>query len=164
MRYALVFLLAALALTAGTVAAFTHISSASLAAPVAASSEPPVADTVPSDGVATPVIPTAADFARYAAADRAWRERYAKQYTIAELRARGDGKRSPREAMQDRVYLLTKRGDRANAIATLEQWVRAHPRDEASLLSLARLLNEVGRTNEAVARYREVLSLRGRAD
>ena len=164
MRYALVFLFAALALTAGTVAAFTHISAASLTAPGSARSEPPVADTVPSDGVATPVIPTPSDFARYAAADRAWRERYAKQYTIAELRARGDGKRSPREAMQDRVYLLTKRGDRAKAISTLEQWVLANPRDEESLLSLARLLNEAGRTNEAVARYREVLSLRGRTD
>lgn len=163
MRYALVFLLAALALTAGTVAAFTHISSASLAG----TSEPParpVADTVPATGAATPVIPTAADFARYAAADRVWRERHAKQYTIAELRARGNGKRSAREAMQDRVYLLTKRGERALAITTLEQWVQAHPRDQASLLSLARLLNEAGRTDEAVDRYRQVLALRDRAN
>lgn len=164
MRYALVFLFAALALTTGTIAAFTHISAASLTVSAAAGSEPPVADTVPSNGVATPVIPAPSDFADYAAADRAWRERYAKQYTIAQLSARGDGKRSPREAMQDRVYLLTKRGDRAKAINALEQWVRAHPHDEASLLSLARLLNEAGRTNEAVARYREVLSLRGPAE
>jgi tetratricopeptide (TPR) repeat protein len=163
MRYAVVFLFAALALTAGTIAAFTHISSASLAG---ASTPPalPVADTVPSAEAVTPVAPTAADFARYAAADRAWRERYAKQYTISELRARGDGKRTAREAMQDRVYLLSKRGDRAGAIAELERWVRGHPRDASSLLSLARLLNEVGRTDEAVARYREVLALRDRAN
>lgn len=162
MRYALVFLFAVIALTAGTVVAFTHISSASLAS-ASPFSAPPVADTVPTASAATPVVPTAADLARYAAADRAWRAKYAKQYTIEELRARGDGKRTAREAMSDRVYLLTKRGDRAGAIAELEHWVRAHPRDDASLLSLARLLNEAGRTDEAVARYREVLSLRARA-
>lgn len=163
MRYALIFLLAIFVLTAGTIAAFTHISAASLAS---ARSSPtlPVADTVPSAGVATPVMPTAADLARYAAADRAWRAKYAKQYTIGELRARGDGRRTAREAMQDRVYLLTKRGDRASAIAELEQWVRAHPRDGGSLLALARLLNGAGRTEEAVTRYREVLSLRARAN
>lgn len=163
MRYALVFLLAVLALTAGTIAAFTHISSASLSAPTAIGPLP-VADTVPSAGAVTPVVPTPADFARYAAADRAWRAKYAKPYTIEQLRARGNGKRSPRETMQDRVYLETKRGDRGAAIAELERWVRGHPRDDASLLSLARLLNEAGRTDEAVARYREVLSLRARAN
>ena len=163
MRYALAFLFAALALTAGTVAAFTHISSASLAGATRPAS-PPVADTVPSAGVATPVVPTAADFARYAAADRVWREKHAKQYTIAELRARGDGKRTPQQAMEDRVYLLTRRGDRAGAIAELERWVKSRPRDDAALLSLARLLNEAGRTNEAVVRYRQVLALRDRAN
>jgi tetratricopeptide (TPR) repeat protein len=163
MRYALAFLLAIVALTAGTIVAFTHISSASLAG-VPAPSAPPVADTVPSPAVATPIVPTTADLARYAAADRAWRAKYARQYTIAELRARGDGERTPREAMQDRVYLLTRRGDRAGAITELERWVRAHPRDDASLLSLARLLNEAGRTDEAVVRYREVLALRARAN
>jgi DNA-binding SARP family transcriptional activator len=61
--------------------------------------------------------------------------------------------------MQDRVFKSTRRGDRAAAITELEQWVRAHPRDEESLLSLARLLNETGRTGDAVARYREILAL-----
>lgn len=163
MRYAVVFLFAVVALTAGTVVAFSHISSASLAGTTPVPT-PPVADTVPSAGAVTPIVPTPADFARYAAADRAWRAKYAKQYTIAELRARGDGTRSAREAMQDRVYLLTKRGNRTAAIAELEGWVRGHPRDGSSLLSLARLLNEAGRTDEAVTRYREVLSLRTRAN
>lgn len=163
MRYALVFVLAALALTAGTVAAFSHISTSSLVS-AGPSPAPPVADTVPAAGVRTPVIPTTADLARYAAADRAWRERYARQYTIAELRARGDGKRTARQTMQDRVYVLARRGDRAGAIAELERWVAAHPRDDRALLSLARLLNEVGRTDEAVTRYRAVLALRARAN
>jgi len=163
MRYALAFLLAAICLTAGAVATFVHISSVSIVAAEPSGSRP-VADTIPSSEVATPAIPTTADYARYAAADRAWREGHAKQYTIAELRARGDGKRTPREAMQDRVFTLTRRGDRAGAIAELERWVRAHPRDEASLLSLARLLNEVGRPSDAVARYRQILALHEHVD
>jgi Flp pilus assembly protein TadD len=62
--------------------------------------------------------------------------------------------------MQDRVYNLTRRGDRDGAIGQLERWVGAHPRDAESLLALARLLNEAGRTNDAVVRYREILALR----
>ena len=162
MRYAMAFLLAALCLTTGAIATFVHISSVSLVA--AQASAQPTADTVPGPVVATPVTPTAADYARYAEADRLWRERHAKQYTISELRARGDGKRTAREAMQDRVFMLTRRGDRAGAIVQLEQWVRDHPRDKQSLLSLARLLNEVGRTSDAVARYREILALHDRAN
>lgn len=158
MRYALAFLLAALALTAGAIATFAHISAVSLASAEAPAAGP-TADTVPATGTPTPIVPSAADLARYAEADRAWRERYARQYSIAELRARGDGKRTPRETMQDRVFTLTRRGDRTGAIVLLERWVSAHPRDRESLLSLARLLNEVGRTNDAVARYREILAL-----
>jgi transcriptional activator len=157
MRYALAFLLAAVGLTAAAIATFVHISSVSLV-----SAEPaagPLADTVSHGEVPTPVDPTAADYARYADVDRVWREQHAHRYTIAELRARGDGKRTPREAMQDRVFKLTRRGDRAGAIAELEHWVREHPRDEQALLSLARLLNEAGRSSDAIARYREILAL-----
>ena len=162
MRYALAFLLAIVGLTAAAVATFVHISSVSIVA--AAPGAGPVADTVPRAEVRTPAVPTAADYARYAEADRLWRERNARQYTIAELRARGNGKRTPREAMQDHVFELTRRGDRSGAITELERWVRDHPRDEQSLLSLARLLNEVGRTGDAVSRYREILALHNRAN
>lgn len=162
MRYALAFLLAVVGLTAAAVATFVHISSVSIVA--AAPGAGPVADTVPRAEVRTPAVPTAADYARYAEADRLWRERNARPYTIAELRARGDGRRTPREAMQDRVFELTRRGDRSGAIVELERWVRGHSRDEQSLLSLARLLNEVGRTSDAVSRYREILALHNRAN
>ena len=161
MRYALAFLLAAVCLTAGAVATFAHISAVSLASAPAGQ---PVADTVPTAEVSTPIVPTAADYARYAEADRSWRERHAKQYSIAELRARGNGKRTPREAMQDRVFNFTRRGDRARAIAELERWVGGHRRDGESLLALARLLNDVGRTSDAVARYREILALHERVN
>ena len=162
MRYALAFVLVVVGLTAAAVATFVHISSVSIVA--AAPGAGPVADTVTRPEVETPAVPTAADYARYADADRLWRERNARQYTIAELRARGNGKRTPREAMQDHVFALTRRGDRPGAIAELERWVRGHPRDEESLLSLARLLNEVGRTSDAVSRYREILALHSRAN
>ena len=162
MRYALAFLFVVVGLTAAAVATFVHISSVSIAAPVPGAG--PVADSVPRPEIATPAVPTAADFARYAEADRRWREQNARQYTIAELRARGNGRRTPREAMQDHVFQLTRRGDRTGAIVELERWVRGHPRDEESLLSLARLLNEVGRTSDAVNRYREILALRNRAN
>lgn len=162
MRYALAFLLVVVGLTAAAVATFVHISSVSMVA--AAPGAGPVADTITRAEVATPAVPTAADYARYAEADRVWRERNARQYTIAELRARGDGKRTPREAMQDRVFELTRRGNRSGAIVELERWVRGHPRDEQSLLSLARLLSETGRTGDAVSRYREILALHNRAN
>src|SRR5438105_12096994 len=105
MRYALAFLLAATCLTIGAIATFAHLSAVSLAA-TASPNAAPAADTVPTAEVATPIVPTAADYARYADADRAWRERYARQYTIAELRARGNGRRTPRQAMQDHVFNL----------------------------------------------------------
>ena len=162
MRYAFAFLLVVVGLTAAAVATFVHISSVSIAAPPPGAG--PIADTVASAQVKTPAVPTAADYARYAEADRLWRERNARQYTIAELRARGDGKRTPREAMQDYVFELTRRGNRTGAIVELERWVRGHPRDQQSLLALARLLNEVGRTSDAVNRYREILALRNRAN
>jgi Flp pilus assembly protein TadD len=158
MRYALYFALAILALTAGAVLTFNRISATSLAAAPALA--PPPADTLPTREVTSPLAPTPADYARYADADRAWRDENARQYSARDLRERGDGRRTPREAMQDRVFGYTRRGDRARAIAELERWVRAHPRDQQSLLSLARLLNEVGRSDDAITRYRQILALK----
>ncbi len=78
---------------------------------------------------------------------------------MVELRARGDGKRTARELVQDRTFELLKIGQRGRAIAELEQWVAKHPTDDQSLLSLARLLNEEGRSNDAIGRYRQILAL-----
>jgi cytochrome c-type biogenesis protein CcmH/NrfG len=157
MRYGLVFLLAVLLLTTVAVGTFTHLSAPNAADSVAAL---PPADTVEPPAVRTPLHPTAADFARFEREDRAWRAAYAKQYSLAELRARGDGHRSPREQMQDRVFKLTRSGRSDLAIAELERWVSAQPRDADALLSLARLLNETGRTDSSIARYRQVMALR----
>lgn len=160
MRYAASFLLAIVALTIVAVLSFGHISQGVLTARGDTSFRLG-ADTLTVIRRNAPVAPTAADYARFAAADAAWRRDSAPQYSLADLRARGDGRRTPREAMQDRVFELTRRGDRARATAELERWVGAHPRDRDALLSLARLLDAQGRTGEAVARYRQLLALSG---
>ena len=159
MRYALLFALAIVGLTVVVVFTFDRISATALAVEPEIVTAP--ADTVPTPVVTTAANPSAADYERYAAADREWRERHARLYSARELRARGNGKRTPRQAMQDRVFAAMRNGNRTAAIADLERWVRANPRDEQTLLTLARLLNDVGRTDDAVARYRQILALQG---
>jgi hypothetical protein len=161
MRYALLFALSAICLTAATVFTFDRISVAGVVVRPNTLSRPS-ADTLPSPEVATPIVPTAADYARFAEADRAWRAENARQYTLAELRARGDGKRTPRESVEDRVYGFVRANQRTRAIAELERWVGAHPTDADLLLSLARLLSEDGRSDAAVRRYRQILALQRR--
>jgi Tfp pilus assembly protein PilF len=100
-------------------------------------------------------------YAQVAATDETWRRENARQYTLAELRVRGDGRRTARQSMQDRVYSLTRRGDRAGAIAALERWVASHRGDTEAVLWLARLLNEAGRASESVRRYRQALAIEG---
>jgi Flp pilus assembly protein TadD len=158
MRYALSFTLIILLLTAGALTTFRQISASSgggdtLVIPPAREDE-----LTPE---ASPLNPTAADYARFERADGEWRAQHARQYSLAELRVRGDGTRSAREAMQDRVYSLTRKGDRARAIAELERWTGSHPRDRDALLWLARLLSEAGRKEASIARYRQILALAG---
>jgi hypothetical protein len=162
-RYALYFALSVIGLTAGTLITFNHISVASTGSTVVDTLAPPVADTLPTPGVATPAVPTAADYAKSAESDEIWRSTHAHAYTIAELRARGDGKRTPRDSVQDRVFTFVKSGQRSRAIGELERWVSAHPTDDALLLALARLLSEDGRSNDAIGRYRQILALHGRS-
>ena len=163
-RYGLTFLLTIALLTAGAVFSFVRISATDASVGVAPSRVAvarggEVADAADGAGAAL-VAPTPADYARFAAEDRAWRERHARPWTLAELRARGDGRRTPRQLMQDRVFAHTKAGRRDDAIRELERWVGANPRDADAILWLARQLNEAGRTNDALARYRQVLKLK----
>ena len=153
-RYPLLFTMAVVVLTAATLVSYGGIGGMTRAAKTiarwpgdSAPEHPPL------------VIPTRADYERFARSDSAWRAQNARQYSVAELRARGDGTRSDRELLEDRVYVLTKRGDTKGAVSALERWVTRHPRDRSALLSLARLLREAGRTDAAVARYRQLLSL-----
>ena len=157
--YACCFALAVLALGAGGLFAFRGLESNANAARVASADV-----TWPEEGLspAKPFVPIAPDrdeYARYAAEDAIWRRRNARQFTLSELRARGDGRRTAQQALQDRVFQLTRRGDDALAIAELERWVQRNPADEQALLTLARLLNETGRNADAVRRYRQLLAV-----
>lgn len=159
MRYALCFALSIVGLTAAALATFDHISiTAAASAPVDSLAQPS-ADTLPTPGVVTPPSPTAADYARFADSDQIWRDTYARPYTVAELRARGDGRRTSRDSVQDRTFRFVQAGQRARAIVELERWVRSHPSDRELLLSLARLLSEEGRSDDAIGRYRQILAL-----
>src|SRR6478672_10544966 len=129
MRYAFLFAFSVLCLTAGTVVTFDHMSVTTAASLVADTRPQPTADTLPAPEAVTPAVPTAADYARFADADRTWREKYARPYTLAELRARGDGKRTARDSVQDRVFRYTKADQRQRAIVELERWVAMHPDD-----------------------------------
>lgn len=95
------------------------------------------------------------------ASDDAWRAQHARYFSLGEVRARGDGRRSPRQQMQDRVFARTRAGERGAAIRELERWVRSNPRDADALLWLARLHNEAGSRNESVRRYRQALGVVG---
>ena len=163
MRYAISFALSIICLTVGAMLTFDRLSIAGVNVGRRDSLAAPPADTLPTPQVATPLNPSAADYARFAEADRAWREKHARQYTIPELRIIGDGRRTSRDSVQDRVFLYVRSNQRARAIAELERWVTAHPNDGELLLSLARLLSEEGRSGDAVGRYRQILALQGKS-
>ena len=158
LRYAFSLALAIVALTVVAVLTFGRISSATISDSAAAS----VDTVVMAEHSAVAAVDTAAIRQRLAAEDRAWRERNARPVTVAELRQRGDGTRTPRQALDDRVFRYTQQGNRAAAIDELERWVKVNPRDEDALLSLARLLKEEGRTDASIARYRQLLALQKR--
>ncbi len=155
-RYPLLFILAVVLLTGSTLVAYGRIGAGPGTRAAATHGHWPGDKVVETPPLA---VATRADYERFSEADKAWREQNARQYTVAELRARGDGRRTDRDSLDDRVYLLTKRGDNQRAVGELERWVSRHPRDKSALLSLARLLRETGQTDASIARYRQLLSL-----
>lgn len=157
-RYTLGFMAAVILLSAGALFAFARVGEIA-----ALANAPPPIDTLAEPGpppvdAAALIRPDDEAWDSLAAGDSAWRAQHARWYSLAELRARGDGRRGPREAMQDRVYAHVRAGRQAQAIRELETWVRRRPNDEEALLWLARLLSEAGRADEAAARYRALLS------
>lgn len=148
-RYSLLFVGVTLALTIPALGAYRGISAMWLTVP-------DVLQFTDEDSSNSSTAPLT--FAQASASDSAWRAEHATYYTLAELRVRGDGRRSPRQAMQDRVFAYSRKGQRAQAIAELERWVGSNRGDTDALIWLARLLQEAGRTAESVRRYREALS------
>ena len=153
-RYTLWFGAVALVLTATALVSYREISA--MSAPASDGPTAWVEDTIVSSR-----NDAALSYAQLYAADSTWRAQFARYYTLAELRARGDGRRSSREQMQDRVFAHSRAGARGEAIAELDRWVHRHPRDADALLWLARLLNEAGRTDASVRRYRQALAVTG---
>jgi transcriptional activator len=96
------------------------------------------------------IAATEADYRQFAAEDAAWRQRDAQLPDLFMLK---------RRALEDRVYVLTRAGHRGDAIRDLERWTTTYPRDRDAVLWLARLLRDAGRTNESLARYRQLLAI-----
>jgi hypothetical protein len=96
------------------------------------------------------IAATEADYRRFATEDAAWRQRHARMPDLFLMK---------RRALEDRVYVLTTAGRRGDAIKELEEWTARYPGDREAVLWLARLLREAGRTNESLARYRQLLML-----
>lgn len=161
--YPVLFAGAVVLLLTGAVSAFRVIGASALRA-IAADSAALAVTAWPGDSLDVarpdaPVVPSRAAYERFAAADSVWRDQNARALSVSELRARGDGRRSARELMQDRVYRLQRTGQRGRAIGELERWVQARPHDQAAVLSLARLLRDAGRTQDALRRYQQALAL-----
>lgn len=160
--YALAFSLAITGLSGGGVMAFRRLEADAEAARAASAALAAAPVERPRSGAFVPIAHEASEYAKYAAEDARWRARHARAYTLRELRERGDGTRSPRQLMQDRVYEYQRRGQDARAVAELERWIARNPGDQQTLLELARLLNETGRNADAVVRYRQLLVLKQR--
>lgn len=159
-RYAMLFSLGIVVLTTGAAYAYSHLGATPRRTTLIL---PPSSGAPVKVGVDRAIAPSAEDYRRFAADDAAWRRRNARLLTAEEYRARGDWRTPERQALDDRVFALTKRGENGKAIAELERWVASHPRDTEALLDLARLTNQIGRNDESIRWYREVLAIKDRA-
>lgn len=159
-RYATLFSLGIVILTAGAAYAYSQLGATPKRTMLVL---PPSSGEPVKVGVDRAILPSAEDYRRFAAEDAAWRRKNARLLTADEYRARGDWRTPERQALDDRVFALTRRGENAKAIVELERWVARYPRDTEALLDLARLTNQVGRNDESLRWYREVLALKERA-
>jgi tetratricopeptide (TPR) repeat protein len=158
-RYAMLFSLGIVVLTTGAAYAYSRLGATPTRTMLVL---PPSSGEPVKVGVDRAIAPTSHEYSRFAAEDAAWRRRNARLLSVEEYRARGDWRTPERQALDDRVFALTKRGENAKAIAELERWVASHPRDSEALLELARLTNQIGRNDESIRWYREVLALKER--
>ena len=158
-RYAMLFSLGIVVLTTGAAYAYSELGATPKRAMLVL---PPSSGEPVRIGADRAIAPSAEDYRRFAAEDAAWRRKNARLLSADEYRARGDWRTPERQALDDRVFALTKRGETGKAIAELERWVASHPRDSEALLDLARLTNQIGRNDESIRWYREVLALKER--
>lgn len=159
-RYAMLFSLGIVILTSGAAYAYSQLGATPTRTLLVL---PPSSGKPVRVDVDRAIAPASSDYSRFATEDAAWRRKNARLLTVDEYRARGDWRTPERQALDDRVFALTKRGENAKAIAELEHWVASHPHDSEALLDLARLTNQIGRNDESIRWYREVLALKERA-
>jgi Flp pilus assembly protein TadD len=101
----------------------------------------------------------------FAEDDAAWRRTHVVPSSEIAARERvttasgGEWHPSAKQSLDDRVWTLVRQNRLGEAIDLLSSWVGQHPRDGEELLKLARLLNQAGRTEEAIPRYRQLLAL-----
>jgi Flp pilus assembly protein TadD len=157
-RYETAFALTTGILAAGALFAFSHLGAATrrnsaVAWRVSAGAIERSADDRVLVG-ARAISATDADYRRFAAEDAAWRRRHAQLPDLFALK---------RRALEERIYVLTRGGRHRDAIGELERWTASYPRDREAVLWLARLLRQAGRTDESLARYRQLLSLSERS-
>lgn len=122
----------------------------------------PLSESTDSFAVRHPELirPSASVYGRFASEDAAWRAEHARPPRAMEGTAAGGVWRpSARQVLDDRVYELMKAGRLDEAIDLLTAWVDRNPTDREELLKLARLLNQAGRSEEALPRYRQLLAL-----
>lgn len=100
-------------------------------------------------------------YRQFAHEDSLWRARERETWTMTVARGGDVWKPSARQEARDRAYLLVRRGDIEGAIQVLERWVSQHPGDRESVLDLARLLNQSGRYDASIARYRQLIGRSG---
>ena len=158
-RYATLFSIGIVILTTGAAYAYSQLGIAPKRAMLVL---PPSSGEPVKVGIDRTIAPTAADYRKFASDDAAWRRQNARLLTVEQYRARGDYRTPERQALDNRVFALTRRGENAKAIEELERWVAKHPRDAEAILDLARLTNQVGRNEESVRWYREVLAIKER--
>lgn len=106
------------------------------------------------------IRPSGNAYRRFAQGDSLWR---AREHAVLRTTTSAGvvWRPSARQQVRDRAYLLVRRGDLTAAITVLEAWVDRHPEDRESLLDLARLLNQAGRYDASIARYRQLIARRG---
>lgn len=107
------------------------------------------------------IRPAREAYRRFAREDSLWRAHERDAWRMSVARGGDVWTPSARQQARDRAYLLVRRGEIEAAIRVLEEWVARHPNDRESVLDLARLLNQVGRYDASIARYRQLIARPG---
>ena len=161
-RYA-AMLIVAIAVLAGGAAYAIHTLYAAMA------SERPLARVEGDDRFAVTepaaVRPNRSAYDAFLREDALWRKRNAPRIEWWSLEEGPYVWHKPaRQVVTDSAYVLTQSGNTGQAATLIDGWLATHPSDTELLLEAARLHNSLGETDQAIARYRQLLALDRRVD